>query len=761
MESTVPESSHTNSQTQPEPLSEKPLENSMLELYSKACLSLNEEQLEASTYLTGPLLVVAGPGSGKTRVITQRIAALVGSGTNPESILAVTFTNKAAEEMRERVSAQLENYFDPSRIKRMWVCTFHSACVRILRSHATLIDRSTNFSITDSANSKKILSRILPSELASQARDFQSQISLAKNKLLSPTMVIDNKWHPQLPKIWRDYQKELLAQNLFDFDDLLVNTLTILASYPEVAEQYQARFSHILVDEFQDTNPVQYAILKHLSKYNVCVVGDQDQSVYGWRGSTPSIMETFVQDWPETKVVILAENYRSTPEILSVAQSVIAQNPSATRGELLTNNSSLGPVKILEASSDLSEADYVADYIASSTNPYKSYAIIYRTKAQSREFEKALVSRTIPYFIVGDVSFYERSEVRDALAYLRLSLNPFDREALRRASSVPRIGIGATTLNKLFALADLTGSTPIEAFEEGYLEFSLRARTILTEFFSKISSIYAACEYGPLKALETIYKIDKFVEASTDKEGSSITARRENLSQLVTAAAQFVAGHSVNYSSEMLDNMDNVSISEAFLAESALLGTAREEQEVCQLMTAHASKGKEFDHVFVVGVEDGFFPHYNSTDSAEEIQEERRLLFVALSRARLSLTITWASTRSIFASRTDRIRSPFLNASDPFVTPVVQAYKRNYFNNKRGPQTKSIKVVNKVQKTTTVLGGPRVKSSDLTVGARINHNLYGEGVVISFDSEFVVVNFSSKNAHKKLMLTLAPLSLLT
>lgn len=796
------EAQHHDVQYRDEQYQEPPPDFS--ELRERAVAGLNPEQFQAVTHRSGPLLVVAGPGSGKTRVLTHRIAALVADGAPTWSILAVTFTNKAAGEMKERLQKLLAGFVDEQYVSSMWVCTFHSACVRILRQNAHLVGRSRNFGIADSTDARKILSRILePHGLSAQARDLQSQISLAKNRMLDPQNLHGQGMHPNLAEFWAEYQKSLAQQDLLDFDDLLVFTLRLLVRHPEVAERYRERFSHVLIDEFQDTNQAQYQIIRALTgdAHDVCAVGDQDQSVYAFRGATSAVLEAYESDWPHTTVVTLDQNYRSTGSILALAQGLIDQNPAKHRAHLRTDNEP-GPLpEYVTAPTDLDEADFVASSIRSSSLPASAHAVIYRTNAQSRVLEAALRDRGVPYRIIGGVSFYDHAEVRDAMAWLRLCANPRDREALRRAASVPKRGLGPTTLDLAFDLADRFSVSPLDVLDACSEEIPKRARTALEGFAEALLDVLDAAESGAAAAVDAVLSMPGFVETAVTREGrDDQESRRENLRELATAARQFEAGDS-SVNIQELAEMTGPERLEAFLQNAALMSSAdQDDTTACvELMTAHAAKGREFDSVYVTGVEYGLFPHTSASDDAG-IQEELRLLFVAATRARKRLSLTWCASRFRFNERTDQLPSPFMAPCIGLVnereltstrrpSSFGGGYNKGGYNkgggggyNKGGYNSGSYSgarkpiasdawrtgispsgssrpkmpaSLNQVQGVKAQ--GPRLSASQLQVGVAVRHELYGQGVVESFNDTSVHVRFQS--GTRVLMLELAPLTL--
>jgi DNA helicase-2/ATP-dependent DNA helicase PcrA len=630
--------------------------------------SLNPQQRAAVEATEGPLLVLAGAGSGKTRVLTHRIAYLVGAcGIPPENILAVTFTNKAAGEMRERVEKILG-----MSTANLWISTFHSACVRILRRDISHLGYSRGFVIYDDGDTRSTIRDALKrhglDSSIPEAKRFQWRIDRWKNDGLDPASAArtaEDLDSETAAAIYATYQRLLVDSNALDFGDLLLRTTELFNRFPEVLAHYQRRWQYVLVDEYQDTNHVQYELVQQVSGQhrNLCVVGDPDQSIYAWRGADIRNIMEFERDYPDAKTVKLEINYRSTQPILEGASGVVANNVDRRRKDLFTEREGGDLIEVYHARTDRGEADYVVRRILAAVREGDrrggEFAIFYRTNHQSRLFEEELLKYDMPYVVVGGVRFYDRAEIKDALAYLRLLINPADVASLRRVINKPARGIGKTTIEKGEALSierSISLFDAVALIAEG--EGGGRIPPKLDSFLALIRSLQdEVAAWPPADALTRV--LDQTGYAShLEHEGTpEAEARLENLRELLTAAEDF---ERVNESVED----DGRSPLERFLDQVALvsdLDSYHERDDCVSMMTAHSAKGLEYPIVFMVGMEEGIFPHAASSRDESGIEEERRLCYVGMTRAMEKLTLTCAAERHRFGSRTSSPPSRFLN----------------------------------------------------------------------------------------------------
>jgi superfamily I DNA/RNA helicase len=623
---------------------------------------LNPEQYRAATHGDGPMLILAGAGTGKTRVLTARIAWLVAQGVDPASILAVTFTNKAAKEMRERVSGSVNS----EQAKLITLSTFHALCVRILRKHAALLGYKENFSIFDESDQmglmKKLAARIHDKENPLDPNLARNVISKAKNFGIAEPDTTDTA----LGSLFSKYQNELRTLNAMDFDDLLLKARELLRDHPEARADLRSRYKHILVDEFQDTNKLQLELVSLLAgdeRPNICVVGDDDQSIYGWRGAEASNLLEFERHFPDPEVIKLEQNYRSTDVILSVANRLIKNN-ARRRGQNLWSDRKEGEsVRILSAADDKTEAEFIADEIqasgpqSSKARPWTDFAILYRMNAQSRQFEEVLRERRIPYRVVGGKSFFDRREVKDVVAYLGALLNPDDDNALLRVLANPPRGIGAATLQLateagakngkgLLAILndpehlDVSSSRTrgaIQRFTEDWGAYRIQLQTPGADASAILRTILEECGY-----FEDLKKSCK-----TDEESDN---RQENVRELLNALAGYCQRHPKEGPRGFLDGL---------MLEQEKEEEKAEERDGVTLITLHAAKGLEYPEVWLVGAEEGLIPHERSK-SEGTVDEERRLLYVGITRARHRLTITHCATRRKFGSVMSCTPSSFL-----------------------------------------------------------------------------------------------------
>lgn len=622
----------------------------------EAIKRLNPPQQQAVQATEGPLLIMAGAGSGKTRVLTHRIAYLIATRKAPPwGILAITFTNKAAREMQERVSKLV----GPEG-RDIWVSTFHSMCVRILRKDIERIGFSSNFSILDSSDQLSVIRNCMKS-LNMDTKKFepkavQSVISTAKNELVSPAQyeqTAGDYFEKLVAQVYSMYQRRLKSNNSLDFDDLIMSTIQLFKEVPEVLDFYQKKFQYIHVDEYQDTNRAQYMLCRMLAEGHkrICVVGDSDQSIYRWRGADISNILNFEQDYPDATTILLEQNYRSTSTILNAANEVIGGNTGRKPKKLWTDKGEGNKIKVYRADSEHDEGYFVTSEINKSIKQHKSYqdhAILYRTNAQSRVIEEILIKSDIPYQIVGGIKFYDRKEIKDILAYLRLLSNPDDDISLARIINVPKRSIGDTTVAKLAAAAGERGVSIYRVLAVvDDLGFAGRTRNALVEFYDMIAALNQMVEY--LSVTELTEKIIEMSQYRLELERENTLesqARLENIDEFLSVTLEFEK-----------NNEDKSLVS--FLTDLALIADIdsvnddeEERTDAVVLMTMHSAKGLEFPVVFIVGMEEGVFPHSRAFSDNEELEEERRLAYVGITRAEQQLFLSCAQMRTLFGRTT-------------------------------------------------------------------------------------------------------------
>ena len=620
---------------------------------------LTPAQRQAVAHLEGPMLVLAGAGSGKTRVITRRIAYLIRSGAVGSSILAITFTNKAAGEMKRRIEDIVPN-------SGVWVGTFHSVCARLMRTYAPLIGLDRGFTIHDSSDRIKVIKACVRQlgldDAGVSAERLEAVISKAKNDLVAPETLARNAWNHEAvlaARVYPLYQQRLREQSAVDFDDLLLHMVAILKNHPEVRKTLDARFRFLLVDEYQDTNLAQYAILKALSvdHPNLCVTGDPDQSIYAWRGANIHNILEFEKDFPGCKVVKLERNYRSTRNILTTADGLIRHNRLRKPKALLTENPPGAPVRVVTHANEAAEARAVAAAIRDRVDhhgfSYSDIAIFCRVTALTRNLESALRSARIPYQVVGGVAFYERQEVKDLLAYLKLAVNPKDDVAFERVVNTPPRGLGQTTLDHLRAYASRVGIPLLRAAREAQQVAAIKdkAARSLRDFALLMDELATLRDQPAEAALRSVLALTSYRAYLAEAPQGEAEERLANLDELVSAAREYDATHT----EPTLDG---------FLEEVSLISAVdrmRDDAGAVAVMTLHAAKGLEFPVVFIIGLEEGILPHSRSSESREELEEERRLLFVGITRAQKELTISHCKIREYRGQRQVMIPSCFLN----------------------------------------------------------------------------------------------------
>jgi DNA helicase-2/ATP-dependent DNA helicase PcrA len=702
--------------------------------------TLNQEQQEAVFHTEGPLLILAGAGSGKTRVLTHRIAYLIEEkGVNPWNILAITFTNKAAGEMRDRVD-RIVGYGSES----IWVSTFHSTCVRILRRYIDRLGYGTNFTIYD-ADDQKTLMKDVCKQLQIDTKIYKERnllaaISSAKDEMIMPNeyeLNAGGDYHKKkIAAVYREYEKQLKANNALDFDDLLVKTVQLLQTQPDILEYYQERFRYIMVDEYQDTNTVQFKFVSILAKKyrNLCVVGDDDQSIYKFRGANIQNILNFEHVFEDARVIKLEQNYRSTEHILNAANGVIRNNYGRKAKTLWTDNGVGEKIRFEQFDNAYEEAEFVVedirDHVRNGDRSYNEHAILYRTNAQSRMFEEKLITANVPYKVVGAVNFYARKEIKDLLAYLKTIDNGLDDLAVRRIINVPKRGIGLTTINRVQDNAVMRGV--------GFYEALRTADMIpgIGKGVSKLESFVALIEHFKESAktmlvselMQEILDYTGYEEELKEEGGEEAEIRLENIGEFKTKIAA--------YEESCEDEMPTLS---GFLEEVALVAdidSLDENSDYVVLMTLHSAKGLEFPEVYLVGMEDGIFPSYMTlqADDPSEIEEERRLCYVGITRAMENLTLTCARRRMMHGETQYNKMSRFLTEipveliasakgvrkeeySMPIQNPYVQA-KQNF-------RTQAFAPTKPAQNFGVKTGG----GLDYEVGDRVRHMKFGEGLV--------------------------------
>ncbi|CAB4365714.1 MAG: AAA family ATPase [Actinobacteria bacterium] len=622
--------------------------------------SLNPDQLDAVVHRGGPLLVVAGAGSGKTRVLTHRIAHLVHEGVPPSSILAITFTNKAASEMKHRVSALVG-----PMVKAMWVCTFHSACVRILRAHAEVLGYPRTFSIYDQADAQRLAGYVIR-DLGLDAKRFppravHGQISLWKNELTTPDQAkaqADNPFTRKHAEVYADYQARLLKAGAMDFDDLLMKTVQLFREHGEVLAHYQQRFKYVLIDEYQDTNTAQNEIALSLSKghQQITIVGDGDQSVYGWRGADVRNILLFEDAFDDVTTIVLDQNYRSTQTILDAANAVIKNNPDRKEKHLWSEKGGGDRIVRFHAEDEGDEAMFVARTMQNlqreSHVMWNEMAAFYRTNAQSRVLEEALIRMGVPYKVVGGTRFYDRREVKDAMAYLRAVVNPADEVSVKRVLNVPKRGVGDTSVAKIDALANATGSTFTEAMrqsqEAGLTGSAARGVESFVRVLDEMTSLAQQEGTGPGELLQAVLDRSGYLAELEADESVEAAGRLENIGELIGSAREFT-------------RIDE------FLEQVALVADTDEldDDQKVVMMTLHSAKGLEYPVVFLVGMEEGLFPNSRSLTEPTQMEEERRLAYVGITRAQRKLFVSHAWSRQLFGTTNYSPPSRFLDEIPP------------------------------------------------------------------------------------------------
>ena len=683
---------------------------------------LNKEQIKAVKHKNGPMLVLAGAGSGKTKVLTSRIAYLIEEGISPDNILAITFTNKAAKEMKDRVFNLIG--YDAKSIQ---ISTFHSLGLKIIKENYARLGYQNNFVILDSDDTltviKKIMKDLNLNPKFYNARDIRNKISSAKNELMDPDKYSKVEFDANIIEVYRKYNKKLLMGNSVDFDDLLTLPIKLFKNYPDILKYYQDKYQYVLIDEYQDTNEAQYIFSKMLcnNHKNIFVVGDNDQAIYAFRGANYKNILNFEKDYPDCKVIMLEENYRSTQNILDAANSVIKHNKMRKDKNLWCNNDIGSKVKYIKTDTDKEECAYVTETIKElhdNNVNYEDIAVLYRTNAQSRLLEEEMLKNGIPYRIVGSFYFYNRKEIKDLLCYLRLINNPNDDVSFLRVINTPKRGIGDKTIENLTNIATENGTSLFEAISSGKE----------LKFKDMILDMQKECENLTLTGMVDLV-LDKsgIKKEYTEDKSLESEIRLENLEEFKSITK--------NYEEEI----GVISLPD-FLNEVAIVSDISEHQESTNrvsLMTIHAVKGLAFDNVLIVGMEEGIFPHYNSMNegTTSAIEEERRLCYVAITRAKKNLWMLNTKRRMLFGNTQINMPSRFMDEIDPKYLEVE--------NNRTGIIDKMVNFV-KEEKF-------RTEDVNYNTGDHVMHDEYGEGVVISTDGSIVTIAFPHPYGIKKMM----------
>lgn len=772
---------------------------------------LNEPQRAAAAHLEGAMMVIAGAGSGKTRVLTYRIAHLIDNGVDPFNILALTFTNKAAKEMKERIS----NMIGGNEARNIWMGTFHSIFARILRAESDKIGYPSNFTIYDTQDSKSLLKAIIK-EMGLDDKLYKTnivygRISSAKNNLISPQAYLKNveimaedksNARPKLGEIYLEYAKRCYRAGAMDFDDLLFITNVLLKKHPDVLLKYQEKFKYILVDEYQDTNYSQYLIVKRLSaRYeNICVVGDDAQSIYAFRGANIQNILNFKKDYPDYKLYKLEQNYRSTQTIVDAANSIIENNRDQIKKDVWTSNPTGDKIKVVKTYSDNEEGKFIANDIFEGKNNLQAansaFAILYRTNAQSRSMEESLRKLNIPYKIYGGLSFYQRKEVKDLLAYFRLAANHNDEEAFKRVINYPKRGIGGTTIDKLSIGANNNGASLWDAacnpaqfgiqLSSGVFNKLQQFTLMIQSFKSKLDNTKAFDLADEIAKMSGVYK-----ELYADKTPEGV-ARYENIQELLNGIQEFTDSESTD--EKMITLTD-------FMLDVALLtdvdNETEEDKDKVTLMTIHSAKGLEFPYVYIVGLEENLFPSQMSISTRSELEEERRLFYVAVTRAEKKCTLSYATSRYRWGQLSqcepsrfiEEIDSKFLDTSQaeqekspmhigddnlgfggfgnkPKKQPAyLEKYKNQSqkFTKKTSPSTPEKKsnfgIPKNLKKVTGATKATKVDMSKVIPGAQVMHDRFGKGKVLTVEDGKATVFFPS-HGQKQLLLQFAKLEIL-
>ena len=740
---------------------------------NKFLSQLNESQKLPAVHKDGPIMVIAGAGSGKTRVLTYRIANLIEDGVDPFSILALTFTNKAAREMKSRIS----EIVGESNSRSIWMGTFHSIFARILRTESDYLGYSSNFTIYDTQDADRLISSIikelrLDKELYKH-KNIRNRISSLKNNLITvksylnnPELVqqdIDSR-RPMFGKIYQNYVNRCFKASAMDFDDLLLKTNELLNKFPEILNKYQSRFKYIHVDEYQDTNHSQYLIVKALAdkNENLCVVGDDAQSIYSFRGANIENILNFKKDYPDSSIYRLEQNYRSTQNIVNAANSVISNNINKLEKKVWTENEEGDKITINQSITDSEEGRYIASSIFENKNNLQlennSFAVLYRTNAQSRSIEDALRRKNITYQVYGGLSFYQRKEIKDILAYFRLIINTSDEESFKRIINYPTRGIGQTTLDKLILYSNEKNITLFEVVSNienidlnlnSGTKNKIKSFTILIDALRVLNNDLNAFEI----AKELINRI-KIIDILKSDQSQESVSRIENIEELVNGIKDFVEGQKdvINTKGSLSEFIEDVSLI------SELDKNIDESTKRVSLMTIHLSKGLEFNHVYIVGVEEDLFPSALSMTNRSDLEEERRLFYVAITRAQKKVTITYAQTRYRWGKLNECEPSRFIKEIDDRYLHLITE-KNNFISDSLSKKSlRIIKPKKFSKKINNNFLNHKVDFIDINEGDLIIHNRFGKGKVISTEGDGrdkkAEVSFDTSGT-KKILLTFA------
>lgn len=714
---------------------------------------MNDEQKQAVKTTNGPLLIMAGAGSGKTRVLTHRIAYLLGEkDISPYNVLAITFTNKAAKEMKERIS-----HLVGPEAESIWISTFHSMCVRILRRDIDRIGIERNFTIIDPTDQKSVIKEVLKKENIDskkyEPRMFIGAISNLKNELKTSEDAkreAHDIYSTMIARVYKGYQEKLLRNHALDFDDLIMTTIQLFKRAPEVLEFYQNKFQYIHVDEYQDTNKAQYTLVNLMaSKFeNICVVGDSDQSIYGWRGADIKNILSFEEDYPKAKTIYLERNYRSTKTILTAANEVIRNNSERKPKALWTDNHSGEKIKYYEATTERDEAEYVIrEILKKKREGYNNQdiAILYRTNAQSRVLEETFLKSNIPYTMVGGTKFYDRKEIKDILSYLRLISNSNDDISFERIINTPKRGFGPSSVQKIAQYASMNNLSYFDALGEvDFIGLSKKVTQAGADFYDLMNNLMKQQEFLSISELvEEILDKSGYREMLENEQTIESQSRLENLDEFLSVPKDYEKNTPVEEQSLM-----------NFLTDLSLVADVDEAdlEAGVTLMTMHSAKGLEFKIVFIIGMEESIFPHFRSLKSGDEheMEEERRIAYVAITRAEVELHLTHASTRSLFGKSQANLKSRFLKEIPEDLLDGVPSNKSAYKGNQFAKPKRQF--ANRVTQNNT--------STTWNVGDKVTHKSWGEGMVSAVNDKNGSVELDiifKKEGPKRLLAQFAPI----